>query len=408
MKEGDIDRKDAYEQSKNILKECATPHGFKAAAKEKGGYERIWGRDSMVCSLAALLTEDKVLHAQVKKSLLTLLKFQHKHGQIPSNVDVKKKKVSYGGGAGRIDAMLWFLIGFGQYVKRTKDVAFAKCHYEKFKKTIGLMDLYEFNDRGFIYVPKTGDWADEYIQEGYILYDQLLYYKALQEYIYIRRKLRKTTAKQEMDCKKLKKKILVNFILKKKNITSKHVYNKTLFKKSIKKKKYRIPYLLPYFNPSEYGYRFDGFANALAFHCKILTRKKEKEIIKYIKSVFSTNTHFLIPAFYPSITKSDPEWAELIENYSASFKNETHQYHNGGLWPMITGFYASALGEKYPKKAIEYLDGINWANKKNNWDFPEYLNGKTFARGGKHKQAWSAAAGIMAYETIINEKSLFI
>ncbi|MDH3353041.1 MAG: glycogen debranching protein [Nanoarchaeota archaeon] len=408
MKSGDIDRRGAYEQAKNVLKECMTPYGFKAAAKGKDGYERVWGRDSMICSLAALLTEDKTLHAQVKKSLLTLLKFQHKHGQIPSNVDVKKKRVSYGGGTGRIDSMLWFLIGFGQYVRRTNDIVFAERYYKKFKKTIGLVNLYEFNDRGFIYIPKTGDWADEYIQEGYILYDQLLYYKALQEYIYIRRKLGKSVEKQKIKCKELKRKILVNFILERKNITSKYVYSKTLFEKSIKKKKYSTTYLLPYFNPSEYGYRFDGFANSMALHCGIFTQEKENELIQYIEKTFSVKTHFLIPAFYPPITKRDPEWAELIENYSTSFKNEPYQFHNGGLWPMITGFYASALSKKYPKKALGYLDGINWANEKDNWGFPEYLNGKTFMRGGKQKQAWSAAAGIIAYETIINKKSLFI
>ena len=37
-----------------------------------------------------------------------------------------------------------------------------------------LMDAWEFNGKHLLYVPQSGDWADEYIQHGYILFDQLL------------------------------------------------------------------------------------------------------------------------------------------------------------------------------------------------------------------------------------------
>jgi hypothetical protein len=35
-------------------------------------------------------------------------------------------------------------------------------------------EAWEFNNKGLLYVPLSGNWADEYITDGYVLYDQLL------------------------------------------------------------------------------------------------------------------------------------------------------------------------------------------------------------------------------------------
>jgi hypothetical protein len=52
-------------------------------------------------------------------------------------------------------------------------------------------------------------------------------------------------------------------------------------------------------------------------------------------------------------------------NYRFSFKNKYFHYHNGGLWPMITGFFAAAcVKADRPDYAEKYLDGINRSNKK--------------------------------------------
>lgn len=406
-----MDRDEAYQKSLEVLKACSTPYGFKAAAHSKDKYDRVWARDSMICALAALMTDDKFLISQAKKSLLTLIKFQHKHGFIPSNVDVKRKKVSYGKSTGRIDAMLWFLVGFGQYVKRTGDRRFLKKYYSDFKRTQGLVHLYEFNDRGFVYVPKGGDWADEYIQEGYVLYDQLLHYRSLQEYIYLRKKMGKSVKSHLRVASDLKGKLVVNYWLEKGNRNSKYVYHKVLFEKALKKKKLCQDYMCPFFNPSEYGWRFDGFANSLALCFDVLPEKKANKMMKFVKSSFSRQMDHLIPAFYPPITKKDDDWDELEENYSIKFRNEPWEYHNGGLWPVITGFFAAGVAKHDKKFAEDYLDGINYANSLTNdgeWGFSEFVNGKTFKPGGKVKQAWSAAAGIIAFETVVNGKKVFL
>ncbi|NUR33686.1 MAG: fructofuranosidase/invertase, partial [Gemmatimonadaceae bacterium] len=39
---------------------------------------------------------------------------------------------------------------------------------------MGLLEGLEYNGRHLLYVPVGGDWADEYVYEGYVLHDQVL------------------------------------------------------------------------------------------------------------------------------------------------------------------------------------------------------------------------------------------
>ena len=61
---------------------------------------------------------DENLIATFKNTLETLANHQHAIGTIPSNVLISgdKSEVSYGGLAGRVDAVTWFVIGVCQYV----------------------------------------------------------------------------------------------------------------------------------------------------------------------------------------------------------------------------------------------------------------------------------------------------
>ena len=105
-------------------------------------------------------------------------------------------------------------------------------------------------------------------------------------------------------------------------------------------------------------------------------------------------------------------WKKLRNNYSVRFRNKPYHYHNGGLWPFINGFYASAIARMDRKRARGYLDAINWANYRSKgrekWGFYEFLDSKDIRVGGMKHQAWSAAGGIMAYEAVINNKRVFL
>ncbi|MGM5484129.1 MAG: amylo-alpha-1,6-glucosidase [Nanobdellota archaeon] len=389
----------AYDKAEKMLENCTNSFGFTAAKNKtsNGKYKRIWGRDSMICSLAALKTNNATLLKAAKKSLITLASYQHEQGEIPSNVDPFKKEVSFGGTAGRVDANLWFLIGFGQYVKKTGDLGLAKRYFPKFRKTIKLVRVHEFNHKSLIYVPMTGDWADEYIQEGYVLYDQLLYLQAFKEFRYLSELLDKDDKKKiDEKINKLKYNINVNYWLVKKNLNKS--YNKIIYERALNMKK---PYFFPYFNPGGYGSYFDLFANSLSIITGVASDYQENKINSFVRKKFPDS---YIPAFSPVITKKSPLWNILINNYGKFFRNKPYEYHNGGIWPMVLGFYAASKKEKGRK----ILSAINNLNSKNDWEFNEVFNGKSIKPNGTKFQAWSAAATLLATEVCINGKKVFL
>nr|NIT55843.1 glycogen debranching protein [Fodinibius sp.]NIV10829.1 glycogen debranching protein [Fodinibius sp.]NIY24427.1 glycogen debranching protein [Fodinibius sp.] len=156
-----------YQKAIELLESCITEHGFLATPTELNNYRRIWARDSCIMGLAALLTEQTDLVEGCRHTLETLMRYQGPHGEIPSNVDPVTKRVSYGGTAGRVDGNLWFVICCGQYWRLTKDQAFLNSIIEPLERVRFLLGAWEFNTRGLLYVPLTGDWADEYVHNGY-------------------------------------------------------------------------------------------------------------------------------------------------------------------------------------------------------------------------------------------------
>lgn len=100
------------------------------------------------------------------QTLITLAAHQGLHGKIPSNVDMKTGRVSYGGATGRVDSNLGFVIGCGEYAHATQDQEFFDKILPAIEKVVFLLGAWEFNNRSLLYIPATGDWSDEYIHNG--------------------------------------------------------------------------------------------------------------------------------------------------------------------------------------------------------------------------------------------------
>ena len=98
----------------------------------------------------------------------------------------------------------------------------------------------------------------------------------------------------------------------------------------------------------------------------------------------------------------DKDWEDLQITFSYSFKNRPYEFQNGGLWPMITGFYVADLARRgKTSQAEKFLAGIHRANalpnKAQPWSFSEYINGSDFTAGGTRNQCWSASAALMGH-----------
>jgi len=410
MKPEDSAAADAYTKARELLLQCAAEEGFLASPTEQENYRRVWSRDGVITGLAALMSGDEVLIDVFGKTLKTLAGCQGPHGEMPSNVGISKKDVSYGGTAGRVDANLWFVIGVAEYWHQTGDDRFIDEMLPVLEKIMFLLGAWEYNNRGFLYVPATGDWADEYIHSGYVLYDQLLYLQALRSYGFIRSRLDNGPDRQMNDkISTLRAMIRANYWVSSDNSIPDHVYHEVLFKKGRDAADNCTQrYWLPFFSPHGYGYRFDAFANILTSLLGVAEEDQTEAIDRYIEDHATPDELHLLPAFHPVIQQDDKDWKELNVAFSYDFKNCPYEFHNGGLWPMLSGFYAADLALRGKlDRAGRYLDGIAAANRMERedhpWSFPEFVNGRNFTPGGNIGQCWSGSAYLMAYHGLQNK-----
>ena len=407
QKEGDSEKEfmeTGFEKAVDLLYQCRSESGFMASPTQKDNYRRIWSRDGVIIGMAALLTGDSDLADTFKRTLYTLADFQGPHGEIPSNVDPSSGRVSYGGMTGRVDADLWFIIGCGEYWNATGDDTFFEQMVPVMEKALFLLGAWEFNNRGLLYVPETGDWADEYIHNGYVLYDQLLYLQALRTMAVVRKKrycLYDHSLNEKIS--RLKHLIRDNYWFYGRDGVPDDVYHDILYKKGQKAAdQCKGSYWVPFFSPHGYGYRFDSFANILASLLGVSDKEQQDKVDDYIQSEIMKKKGMLMPAFHPVIKPLDHDWEDLKMTFSYTFKNQPYQYHNGGLWPMISGFYAADLAAQgkldAAKKMVVNIHNANRLEMNGlPWSFPEYVHGTDFTAGGTRQQGWSAAGALIGH-----------
>lgn len=406
----DVTAEQGYEQAVALLHACATERGFLAAPSGNRNYRRIWGRDGSILALAALLTRDDALIESARLTLETLADYQGPHGEIPSNVDPATERISYGGTAGRVDADLWFVVACGEYWSRTGDSAFLERLLSKIEKVFFLLGAWEFNTRGLIYVPLTGDWADEYLHNGYVLYDQLLYLQVQRVMCRFHFEIHGSSDHGLTDrISRLRHLIRDNYWFADGGSEG-DPYHEVLYRKGREAaKRCQGPHWMPFFSPSGYGYRFDSFANVLASLLGIADDGQRRQVDDFIEKNLVNDELPLLPAFHPVIKPVDDDWDELQVMFSYTFKNRPYEFHNGGLWPMITGFYAADLAQRGEKQgARRYMMAVHQANAMEMdgeaWSFPEYVHGRELTPGGTRGQGWSAAGAVLAHHALAGER----
>ncbi|HLO74046.1 MAG TPA: hypothetical protein VK164_08940 [Flavobacterium sp.] len=386
-----------YNKSIELLHKVATPNGFLASAESTSNYQRVWARDGVICGLAALASGNEKLIETFENTLETLAKYQHKTGTIPSNVLITEDEieVSYGGLAGRVDAVTWFIIGVCQYGFYINDFDFVQKHSSKIEKCIALLESWEFNNKHLLYVPLSGNWADEYITDGYVLYDQLLRIWALNSYNHF-------IKSDEISAKisAITTQIEINFTPKSTGEKfHQRAYDGLIYQ----------DFMPCSFSPSGYKSQFDAFANSLALLLNIGSSEFQNKIVQYSFQLATANKLGLLPAFWPPVFPEDEHWNLLKNNCKYEFRNFPYEFHNGGSWSMVNGFFGLALLSKNEIEKTSFILGnINKANAAADFSFYENFNTNTQEPNGVAYCAWSAAASILVHQSLHNNfKFLF-
>jgi len=399
-----------YARAIDLLRSCITPHGFLASPTERHNYRRIWGRDGAIISLAALLSGEADLVDASRRTFETLARHQGPHGEIPSNLDPDTGRVNFGGTAGRVDSDLWFVIGCAEHWQATGDDAFLEGLLPALERVRFLLGAWELNARGLIYVPLTGDWADEYLHNGYVLYDQLLYLQAQRALARIHAAAHGSADEAlERRIGRLRRLIRTNYWFDG-DTDPDDVYHEVLYRKGLQAAPRRAGlYWMPSFSPSGYSYRFDALANVLASLLGAADDVQRDRVDAYIADRLCPDTLPLLPSFDPVIKPVDEDWKHLQVMFSYTFKNRPFEYHNGGLWPMLTGFYVADLaGRGRDERARHHLRALHRANAMvmdgEPWGFPEFVHGRRLTPGGTRCQGWSAAAAVIGQRSLEGER----
>ncbi|GAB5398946.1 MAG: hypothetical protein Aureis2KO_05310 [Aureisphaera sp.] len=367
-----------FEDALKLLQELCTEEGILASSIEADNYKRIWARDSIVCGYAGLMVGDAKVIDGLKNSLLSLAAHQNGLGMIPSNVLPKENDVSFGSLVGRIDANTWFILGSCMYYQKTRDEHTWQQLKPKVIKCRAFLKAVEFNSKGWLYTPLSGNWADEYPVHGYTLYDNML--RIWGESIW---NLVEENEKPETE------KTFQNF-WPSTDTNEDLIYHKSAYQQlNLEGLSHFIAFILP----GSYDTRFDAAGNALALLQKELNPVQKEALSKYIDALENEMGQPLIPAFWPIITKESDDWHLLKGNFSFDFKNYPGSFHNGGVWPVWMGLFCMGLAKNGMYKEVEKIVRAftETVRSHSHWDFQEYIHGKSLELGGKTKMGYTAS-----------------
>lgn len=160
--------------------------------------------------------------------------------------------------------------------------------------------------------------------------------------------------------------------------------------------------------------RFDLLGNSLAILSGLAPVSRADAIISWIeeecanmmqKGDLAVN---LPPNCFPFTQPGDPDWIRRYEDF-----NLPGNYHNGGIWPFICGFYVAALvaAKRYKlaeQKLIELTKLIKLSSDpKLEFGFNEWIKAQTGEVMGVDWQTWSAALYLYAAKCVEEKRTPF-
>lgn len=394
------------EKAITVLENCLTEYGFVASPTL---YPEICARDSMITSLGAVVSDRPQLKEGFEKSLHTLRKFQTDLGQIPHFYHTKDNWVEYGE-AGNVDSNLWYIIGCAVHWFRYQDREFLQIFFPSLEKALLWLRYQDSNNCGLLEVHEAADWADLFANRFNILYDNILYYGALKSMVHLSKVMAQPGDLYQKLAEDVHYKINLRLWISRGRgeevQKAKESWKWTYEEMASCLRDH--PYYLPYVAFRDYGDYCDVLGNLLAIIFEVADKEKSSRILSYIDQA-GANRPYPCKAFYPPVYPGNKDWRDYYRVYNL---NQPHQYHNGGIWPFIGGFYIAALikaGQlEKAQKEMSFLGKANRLGHAEKWQFGEWMHGQSGNLMGSIDQAWSAGMYLYAHACLENEKLIYI
>jgi hypothetical protein len=346
------------------------------------GYPEPYTRDLMFSILGIAVSENQTLLKSIRRVLKTLAKNQTERGHIPSLVHDKENR-------GSSDTTPLFLLGVGIFRKVSGESDFLN---EAVEKALTWMEYQSPSDRYLVAQQPTSDWRDEQWVTGYGLFVNTLVYSYLR---LLGQNKKADRIRHEMG----------RF-----TITGGTIHHHDHEGLVVKHK----PYYAFWSYKIHSSERFDLLGNCLAILSGIASPSRAKEMISWIEKECAGMrkrgelTVDLPPNFFPFIKPKDPDWHVRYSVY-----NKPGEYHNGGIWPFICGFYVAALvaAKRYKlarEKLMVLTHSIKFSNTRNiDFGFNEWLKAQDGKPMGQDWQTWSAALYLYAVKCVEEKRTPF-
>lgn len=339
------------------------------------GYPEPYTRDLMFSILGIAVSENQALMESIRKVLETLAKNQSQRGHIPSLVHDKEDR-------GASDTTPLFLLGVGIFRKVTGESEFLQ---HPVQKALTWMEYQSPSDRYLVAQQPTSDWRDEQWVNGYGLFVNTLVYSYL--------KILGKTDRADKIRKEMSRFTITGAS------SHRHVHEGLV----VKHKPYYAFWAYKIYSSE----RFDLLGNCLAILSGMASPSRANEMVSWIEdecSVMRENGELVVdlpPNFFPYVQPENPDWHPRYELF-----NKPGEYHNGGIWPFICGFYVAALvAAKRYSLAKEKLLALTQLMKKTTnselgFGFNEWIKAQDGMPMGQNWQTWSAALYLYAAKCV--------
>ena len=373
------------QKSIELLQTNLSPQGILAATPgaraESRGYAAIFGRDAAVCAIGMALSGDAVLEREAATGLVTLAGYQAKNGQIPKFVDVRGQEADFWY-LGCIDATLWWLIALDFLDRRDPAGGLRRRHAPGIAKAIQWLEAQEHQRFYLLQQNEASDWADIMPRSGFVLYTNALWYCVKQRYGLscgdeTRANFNQLFHPFSADLADYRRaRLLAHYA--KRNAKNRDLY-------------------LSFVNFSFHGEEGDVFGNLLALLCGLADAEAARRTLRALDRAGIAEP-WPVRVVCEPIPAGSSQWRAYMSRHR---QNLEWQYHNGGIWPLVGGFWVAALARAgAPARAEAELLKLAGANALDGWAFNEWLHGRSLAPGGMRGQSWNAAAFLIALDAV--------
>jgi hypothetical protein len=346
------------------------------------GYPEPYTRDLLISSLGILTTKNEKLIKSLKRVLETLAKNQSRLGHISSLVHDPQDR-------GSSDCTPLFLIGVGLWRMVMQEPDFLE---DTVKKALTWMKYQSPADRIIVCQLPTSDWRDEQWVLGYGLFVNTLVHTYLRLFGLNEQA---ETVKDHMG----------RFTVMG-DRQNRHVHEGLVLQAK--------PYYALWSYKVYRSERFDLLGNSLAILSGIASVSRANHLVTWIETEckeMQKNEDLAVdlpPNFFPYVRPDDPDWMPRYQKY-----NQPGEYHNGGIWPFICGFYIAALvaaGKHIlaQKKLLSLTKLIQQSRVADvEFGFNEWHRAQDGTPQGQDWQSWSAAMYLYAAECVEQKRAPF-